>query len=523
MQLLQKSGLLDRFIKPIETVLQETGTDVKSLDAIEWVGSAMRAVPVQDAITKYLGRPMSSTQNAEEALAKGCALQCAILSPLMKVRDYKLIDTQNYKVNVLWRDLDNNNDGESNTCILFDKKQQLNKTKYITFTRKESKAFRVYTQYANLDDVQYKDCSNNGVIANGSVKNILKPDEQVKDSEIRVKVRLDGNGVTYLDQAELVEKKEVTVEVPIEEPKKEEKKEEPKKEEKKEGTTDPMETDTPNPSSPDPKEPEKPKTKTETKLKTFYTKIDILVQYSQLPEQFIETAKETESQLTAKDNYANAVANSKNLLETTVYSTRDKLSGIWCEFAVSSDKDSINDLTQKIEDWLYDEGSDESKENYDKKLADIKKLTDPIHKRCYEWEHVPNALKSLTETINYFLAEATSGDEKYAHIPKEELDNVSKECNSAMEFINKSLSRHQSLKKTDEPVFSSKDILHRRENLTSICQAILSKPKPAPPKEEPKKEEPKKEEPKPEEPKKEDKKEEKTEPSQPEDTNMSTD
>src|SRR5262245_7065681 len=63
----------------------------------------MRIVPVRDELTTFLERRLSNSMNAEEAVAKGTALFCAILSPLFKVRDYKLVDILNYSIKLTLR------------------------------------------------------------------------------------------------------------------------------------------------------------------------------------------------------------------------------------------------------------------------------------------------------------------------------------------------------------------------------------------------------------------------------------
>ena len=53
---------------------------------------------------------------------------------------------------------------------------------------------------------------------------------------------------------------------------------------------------------------------------------------------------------------------------------------------------------------------------YVKKLGDLKALGDPIEKRFQEDEARPNAIDALNKTVTSFLADASSPDEKYAHI-----------------------------------------------------------------------------------------------------------
>eukprot|EP01125_Pyxidicula_operculata_P009896 TRINITY_DN3256_c0_g2_i1.p1 TRINITY_DN3256_c0_g2~~TRINITY_DN3256_c0_g2_i1.p1 ORF type:complete len:617 (-),score=191.61 TRINITY_DN3256_c0_g2_i1:162-2012(-) len=301
--LLEQSGILSRVVEPLKTVLQATGLEAKNLHAIEWVGSAMRAVPIQDAVVKFIGRPLSATMNVEEAVAKGCALQCAILSPLLKVRDYKLIDIQQYPINLTWKTLNESDD--SKTVELFPLKQQYGKSKYITFTRKGAKPFEMTASYANPSGILIPD-TGNGNVVHAVISNINKEADKDgnKDAEVRVKVRLAHNGLCSLVSAELVEEKEYTVEVPVEEEKKDEKKDEKKEEKKPEDPATPPPAPAAQPEGEEVKKdgdgdtimkdavPEKPKTITQTKVKTVYTNIPMECKYVQLSDADVKKFKE---------------------------------------------------------------------------------------------------------------------------------------------------------------------------------------------------------------------------------------
>jgi len=217
----------------------------------------------------------------------------------------------------------------------------------------------------------------------------------------------------------------------------------------------------------------------------------------------IEKGIKAEQNLRKDDKYAIDTADAKNRLESAIFSAREKLDSVWKEFTrIPVEKDQMQDLCNMTEDWLYNEGSDEVKEAYDKRLADLHALTDPISKRAYEWEHVPPALAGLQQTLASFKSEVLNGGDKYSHIDKEELDKVVKKCEEAEVWLAPLLQQHATIEKTANPVFSSSDLVQRNQNVTKFCQPILSKPKPAPPP-PPKEETANKEEPAPPPPPKE--------------------
>lgn len=40
--------------------------------------------------------------NADEAVSRGCAFSCAILSPVFRVRDFNVVDIVNYPIEFGW-------------------------------------------------------------------------------------------------------------------------------------------------------------------------------------------------------------------------------------------------------------------------------------------------------------------------------------------------------------------------------------------------------------------------------------
>ena len=48
-------------------------------------------------------RELSTTLNLDEAVSRGCALQCAMLSPTFKVRDFNITDIQPYPIKLRWQ------------------------------------------------------------------------------------------------------------------------------------------------------------------------------------------------------------------------------------------------------------------------------------------------------------------------------------------------------------------------------------------------------------------------------------
>lgn len=76
------------------------------------------------------------------------------------------------------------------------------------------------------------------------------------------------------------------------------------------------------------------------------------------------------------------------------------------------------------QDWLYDEGEDETKSIYTQKLEELLRLGSPLEQREREDRLRPPAAQALTATANHYNSLATSDHAKYSHITGEERNKV---------------------------------------------------------------------------------------------------
>lgn len=83
--------ILQRVKAPLEKALAEAGLTVENIHSVEVVGSGSRIPAMIKILTGYFGKEPRRTMNASECVARGSALQCAILSPTFKVREFQVI------------------------------------------------------------------------------------------------------------------------------------------------------------------------------------------------------------------------------------------------------------------------------------------------------------------------------------------------------------------------------------------------------------------------------------------------
>lgn len=82
--------ILDRILEPLKKAVADSGLTQEGIHSVEVVGSGSRVPAIIKILTTFFGREPRRTMNATECIARGCALQCAMLSPTFKVRDFQV-------------------------------------------------------------------------------------------------------------------------------------------------------------------------------------------------------------------------------------------------------------------------------------------------------------------------------------------------------------------------------------------------------------------------------------------------
>lgn len=82
--------ILERVKGPLEKALAEAGLTVENVHMVEVVGSGSRVPAINKILTEFFKKEPRRTMNASECVARGAALQCAILSPTFKVREFQV-------------------------------------------------------------------------------------------------------------------------------------------------------------------------------------------------------------------------------------------------------------------------------------------------------------------------------------------------------------------------------------------------------------------------------------------------
>jgi heat shock protein 4 len=347
--------LLNRVHMPLEAALAEAKLKVEDIDIIELVGGCTRVPALKDRIQKFFGKTLSFTLNQDEAIARGCAFSCAILSPVFRVRDFAIHDIVNYPIEFAWEKSPDIPD-EDTSLTVFNKGNVMPSTKILTFYRKEP--FQLEAKYAKPELLPGK---INPWIGRFSVKGV-KADSKDDFMICKLKARLNLHGILNVEQGYYVE--DMEVEEPIPEDKDAEKKD-PDVSLELPPPLMPVQAScederaakrprlghtllTPPLKAMDTDAAEKPKTR---KIKKQVRKGDlpIVSATSSLDEASKQTAAEQESAMIMEDKLVADTEEKKNELETYIYDMRNKIDDQYADFASEDEKTKLKAKLETVE------------------------------------------------------------------------------------------------------------------------------------------------------------------------------
>lgn len=425
---------MERLIVPCQKALADSGLSLDQIHSVELVGSGSRIPAISKMLSSLFKRELGRTVNASECVARGCALQCAMLSPVFRVRDYEVQDSYPFAIGF------SSDKGPINTPsneLLFPKGQIFPSVKVLTLHRENT--FQLEAFYANHNELSPD-------IPTQISSFMIGPFHISHGEAARVKVRVQLNlhGIVTIDSATLIEyhKENITSEEMISE-------ENHQSSAMKDGSLDPSSGSIGN----EPKAIKRMEIPVVANVSGALTKDEL------------SEAKQRENSLVEQDLKMESTKDKKNALESFVYEMRDKMLNTYRNTATESERECIARNLQETEEWLYEDGDDESENAYIEKLNDVKKLIDPIENRFKDGEERVQASKDLLKTIadNRMAAES---------LPPPRKNAVLDECHKAERWLHEKTTEQESLPKDANPELQSAEIRRKADALNATCKYI---------------------------------------------------
>ncbi|KAJ1502611.1 adenyl-nucleotide exchange factor sse1 [Coelomomyces lativittatus] len=433
----------------IAQVLEKAGWSKEQVEVVEMVGGSSRVPAVREAIKEFFGRELFTfTTNPDEAVARGCALMCAILSPAFKVREFEFKDIASQAYKICWTQ-----DVEK-SMVAFNTSSVVPSTKILSFVmRQPSLDFEVVLE------------PEHQFVGRFTIKNIPSIDQTGgAPVPVKVKVRLNPNQMFQVESAHAVMESEVD-----------------STEESAQDATMSSETSektndaTPTSESTGQEPNEMPQKKVVVK------KIDLPVVHGDLglPYDIIQKLREEEISMVNNDRLVFDTEFAKNALEEYIYDARAKKDTDWVDFLESAKNALLTDLINTAEDWLYsDEGEQATKSVYVEKLKQMKEIGQPAEEKLAEFQARPYAVKNFMSMVQTYLEKID--DPEFGWLG-EELVTLKRKLTEKSQWLQTALQQQNELAKHLPLIFKVAQVDKEREALYQQAVSVFSKPKPEPP------------------------------------------
>uniref|UniRef100_A0A8D3BL74 Heat shock protein 4 like n=1 Tax=Scophthalmus maximus TaxID=52904 RepID=A0A8D3BL74_SCOMX len=450
---------LMRVEMPLKAVLEQSKLSRDDIYAVELVGGATRIPAIKDRIGRFFSKDVSTTLNADEAVARGCALQCAILSPAFKVREFSITDVVPFPITLRWKSPTEDGLGE---CEVFSRNHAAPFSKVITFHKKEP--FDLEAFYSSPPDLPYPDHR----IGCFAVQNVV-PQPDGDSSKVKVKVRVNVHGIFSVSSASLIEKQkgegedmQIDSEPMVQN--------EGRAEDQVKCLVGFSGYQIQEGASAEKQDPAAGGSKPKVKVKSIDLPI-VANNIRQLDGDVLNNFVEYERQMIVQDKLVKELNDAKNAVEEYVYDLRDKLCGIYEKYTTEEDSNQLTLMLEDTENWLYEDGEDQPKQVYEEKLDALKVLGQPIQDRHREQEDRPRAFEELGKKLQLYMKFVDAYN-------AEEMSNVEKCVNECMGWMNAKMNAQSKLAITQDPVVKVADIIAKLQELDDACNPVINRPKP---------------------------------------------
>lgn len=507
-----RAAILETFLGVATRALEGAKVDKADLFSCEIVGGSMRMPILQTELEAFIGKPLSKTCDSDESIARGCCWQCAMLSPSFRVREFEVEDATANPIELLWGPVNGGEEDIEDKTTIFEAFNTIPSIKMISFKDRVA-PFQITARYTDSAILRE---GVDRVIGKYIVSGMPEADPNKPVPKIKVRVKLNIHGIVDVSQAQVLfpvedepeaeaeaEKADAAAAAPAEG---EAGAEKPKEGEEAapaadaaaaaEGETAPADAadakmDTEEDKPKEKEGAEKKEEKKEEKKKVRRENLRVVANTTGgLDEEGMKLAFEKEAQMWAQDRAIFETNEIKNKLESYVLEMRSDVEGDLSKFMKEDAASKFCSQMTAMEDWLYEDGENAQKSEYKKKLAELKKIGDPVEFRNNQHSRRDEHLANLQKEIDVWENLAATKEEKYAHITEEDRTKVKDEAAKFTKWIADEIKKQEKLALYEDPSLTTKILDNKKYEINKFAKAIMMKAKPAPPKpkEEPKKE-----------------------------------
>ncbi|KAF1743336.1 hypothetical protein MXB_607 [Myxobolus squamalis] len=427
----------------LESALNSSGLALKDIFAVEAVGGSSRVQEIKRIICSVFGQEVSVTLNADETVSRGCAIQCAILSPMVKIREIEIKDIIVGEYNVCYP----SKNGDKKELKIFKNGEPIPTTKEIKFPPNIDSSFSV--SYTDL-----RGCKTDI----GSFRATSKITAECHPAKLVFYTMIDLSGIFNIKKAFFTEIQPCS-----------------------------------NPEEPTALPLLGKNTEAKPKTTTVHHNLTVEFKYCLDYSEKIPEYQTVESTMIKQINLEKERSNSKNSLEEFIYSLREKIDPVYREHMTEDEVGSISCALSAEEDWLYTDGEFQATSVYVQHLSHLQTLFQPIHARYEGFTKSFASLDKMAQMLPHyrkFMDVYNQDPAKYDFISDEEILAYCKKVTFSDSYVNESFGILKNQPKTRLPSIPYQDIDIKTGELVSVCDRVIKKaqnppPKPAEPQAQP--------------------------------------
>lgn len=436
------------------------------------IGEATRIPIVQERARQVFQKEsVSRTLNSLEAVARGCSLQAAMLSPLFKVSDYEVQEYNAYPVSISYSFFPVP-EGEQVKVItkeLFSLGSSFPSTKTITFDNKKG-GMDLLVHYTAGTPLLL------GIPAQVAQYKIKEGKAKHNNTKVSFILRVSNNihQIPCLESAEIQEEWEEETKIPI----------------KKDIPTQPAQP-APTGDQPDGQAPadgaqqqqqEAPKQEFEIKKKQKKTQTALNIDSSShaIPPLTKTNYINQEAEWFKQDKQILEFKAIRNELESYAYDLKNSIGdyGSNEKYIDPSIRQEFLGKLQQAIDWIYSDGQTAPNEEYRKKLNEFKIIGSPVKARARFHDEFPvyhSQFQNFLQDINERLANSPGLYDKY----REDIINKTSEMSLYFNQIVESISKKQLF---EDSGYNVDEVLNKLEAFKITVNTLFTQP---PPKQDP--------------------------------------
>ncbi|KAJ5066424.1 hypothetical protein M0811_13622 [Anaeramoeba ignava] len=165
--------------------------------------------------------------------------------------------------------------------------------------------------------------------------------------------------------------------------------------------------------------------------------------------------------------------NARNELEKYAYTLRKGFEYQWTTYITQQHVNSVLPHITDLIDWIYSEGYNETKQEYQKRLQQLHSFGDPIENRKLQFENISEGFQSFSILLDSHLQNAIQQNQNFS-ISHDDFKLIQDKTSEMRQWIEAKSKEFSVFPMTEDPPFDSLIILQKQNEYEKFCQNILN-------------------------------------------------